>query len=180
MEWKTLNTIRIYETDSHARRLQARVLSCEEGENGWLVELDRTIFYPTGGGQPCDTGMLDGTQVRDVQARDGAIVHIVQQPMEVGADVVGTIDWKRRFDFMQQHTAEHLISGIAHTLYGVDNVGFHLGTETVTVDLSLPLSDEALKNVEHQANQAIWANVPVHLSAGGYTGAHQVPQQEGD
>ena len=159
-----LTTEKLYEQKPYETNFVAKVLACEECGDHYEVVLDQTLFYPTGGGQPCDTGMLDGTQVRDVQARDGAIVHIVQQPMEVGADVVGTIDWKRRFDFMQQHTAEHLISGIAHTLYGVDNVGFHLGTETVTVDLSLPLSDEALKNVEHQANQAIWANVPVQCT----------------
>lgn len=111
-----LTTEKLYEQKPYETNFVAKVLACEECGDHYEVVLDQTLFYPTGGGQPCDTGMLDGTQVRDVQARDGAIVHIVQQSMEVGADVVGTIDWKRRFDFMQQHTAEHLISGIAHTL----------------------------------------------------------------
>ena len=93
MEWKTLNTIRIYETDSHARRLQARVLSCEESENGWLVELDRTIFYPTGGGQPCDMGTLGGADVTETLLRGETVLHRCTAALSAGADVTGRGGW---------------------------------------------------------------------------------------
>ena len=95
-----MNTIRIYETDSHARRLQARVLSCEESENGWLVELDRTIFYPTGGGQPCDTGTLGGADVTETFLRGETVLHRCTAALSAGADVTGEIDWARRLDLM--------------------------------------------------------------------------------
>ena len=95
-----MNTIRIYETDSHARQLQARVLSCEESENGWLVELDRTIFYPTGGGQPCDTGTLGGADVTETFLRGETVLHRCTAALPAGADVTGEIDWARRLDLI--------------------------------------------------------------------------------
>ena len=113
-----MNTIRIYETDSHARQLQARVLSCEEGENGWLVELDRTIFYPTGGGQPCDTGTLGGADVTETLLRGETVLHRCTAALPAGADVTGEIDWARRLDLMQQHSGEHLVSGLIHARFG--------------------------------------------------------------
>lgn len=134
-----MNTIRIYETDSHARQLQARVLSCEESENGWLVELDRTIFYPTGGGQPCDTGTLGG------------------------ADVTGEIDWARRLDLMQQHSGEHLVSGLIHARFGYENVGFHLGADLVTIDFNGEVDEQALQELERAANEAVWADFAPHI-----------------
>ena len=130
-----MNTIRIYETDSHARRLQARVLSCEEGENGWLVELGRTIFYPTGGGQPCDTGTL-GADVTETLLRGETVLHRCTAALPVGADVTGEIDWARRLDLMQQHSGEHLVSGLIHARFGYENVGFHLGADLVTIDFN--------------------------------------------
>ena len=127
-----MNTIRIYETDSHARRLQARVLSCEESENGWLVELDRTIFYPTGGGQPCDMGTLGGADVTETLLRGETVLHRCTAALPAGADVTGEIDWARRLDLMQQHSGEHLVSGLIHARFGYENVGFHLGADLVT------------------------------------------------
>jgi len=146
-----LNTIRIYEKDSHARRLQARVLSCEEGENGWLVELDRTIFYPTGGGQPCDTGTLGGADVTETLLRGETVLHRCTAALPVGADVTGEIDWARRLDLMQQHSGEHLVSGLIHARFGYENVGFHLGADLVTIDFNGEVDEQALQELEQRA-----------------------------
>lgn len=163
MEWKTLNTIRIYETDSHARRLQARVLSCEEGENGWLVELDRTIFYPTGGGQPCDMGTLGGADVTETLLRGETVLHRCTAALPVGADVTGEIDWARRLDLMQQHSGEHLVSGLIHARFGYENVGFHLGADLVTIDFNGEVDEQALQELERAANEAVWADFAPHI-----------------
>ena len=148
-----MNTIRIYETDSHARRLQARVLSCEESENGWLVELDRTIFYPTGGGQPCDMGTLGGADVTETLLRGETVLHRCTAALPVGADVTGEIDWARRLDLMQQHSGEHLVSGLIHARFGYENVGFHLGADLVTIDFNGEVDEQALQELELRAEK---------------------------
>ena len=158
-----MNTIRIYETDSHARRLQARVLSCEESENGWLVELDRTIFYPTGGGQPCDTGTLGGADVTETLLRGETVLHRCTAALPVGADVTGEIDWARRLDLMQQHSGEHLVSGLIHARFGYENVGFHLGADLVTIDFNGEVDEQALQELERAANEAVWADFAPHI-----------------
>ena len=158
MEWKTLNTIRIYETDSHARRLQARVLSCEEGENGWLVELDRTIFYPTGGGQPCDMGTLGGADVTETLLRGETVLHRCTAALPAGADVTGEIDWARRLDLMQQHSGEHIVSGMLCAAYNCDNTGFHLGEGSVIIDYNADIPWEGVLDIETRANRYIWEN----------------------
>ena len=158
-----MNTIRIYEKDSHARRLQARVLSCEEGENGWLVELDRTIFYPTGGGQPCDTGTLGGADVTETLLRGETVLHRCTAALPVGADVTGEIDWARRLDLMQQHSGEHLVSGLIHARFGYENVGFHLGADLVTIDFNGEVDEQALQELERAANEAVWADFAPHI-----------------
>ena len=148
-----MNTIRIYETDSHARRLQARVLSCEESENGWLVELDRTIFYPTGGGQPCDMGTLGGADVTETLLRGETVLHRCTAALPAGADVTGEIDWARRLDLMQQHSGEHLVSGLIHARFGYENVGFHLGADLVTIDFNGEVDEQALQELELRAEK---------------------------
>lgn len=158
-----MKTIRIYETDSHARRLQARVLSCEEGENGWLVELDRTIFYPTGGGQPCDMGTLGGADVTETLLRGETVLHRCTAALPVGADVTGEIDWARRLDLMQQHSGEHLVSGLIHARFGYENVGFHLGADLVTIDFNGEVDEQALQELERAANEAVWADFAPHI-----------------
>ena len=158
-----MNTIRIYETDSHARRLQARVLSCEESENGWLVELDRTIFYPTGGGQPCDTGTLGGADVTETLLRGETVLHRCTAALPAGADVTGEIDWARRLDLMQQHSGEHLVSGLIHARFGYENVGFHLGADLVTIDFNGEVDEQALQELERAANEAVWADFAPHI-----------------
>ena len=158
-----MNTIRIYETDSHARQLQARVLSCEESENGWLVELDRTIFYPTGGGQPCDTGTLGGADVTETFLRGETVLHRCTAALPAGADVTGEIDWARRLDLMQQHSGEHLVSGLIHARFGYENVGFHLGADLVTIDFNGEVDEQALQELERAANEAVWADFAPHI-----------------
>lgn len=154
-------TQKLYESDSYLKEFTARVLSCEACKGGYAVVLDRTAFYPEGGGQPCDLGVLGGARVLDVQERDGAILHTVDAPLS--GTVSGTIDWDRRFDLMQQHSGEHMISGTAHRLYGVENVGFHMGAELITIDFDRVLSWEELLVVEAQVNSAIWLDRPVQV-----------------
>ena len=151
-------------------KFEAQVLSCTKGKKGFDLTLDQTAFYPEGGGQPYDTGLLevagtcDGVQVLEVHSRDGQVVHTCGQPLEPGTTVTGVIDWDRRFDLMQQHSGEHIVSGMAHTLWGCENVGFHLGTEVVTIDFDRPLTQEQCAHLEEDVNQYIWTDIPVEIS----------------
>ena len=125
--------------------------------------LDRTAFYPEGGGQPGDQGTLDGVAVTDVHTVDGEIVHYLEKPLAVGATVTGVLDYDRRFALMQQHSGEHIVSGLIFSHYGLHNVGFHMGRDAVTIDFDGFLTDEQLKTLELEANQAIWADLPVEV-----------------
>ena len=156
-----METRKLYYEDTHIRTFSAAVLSCEETDKGWEILLDATACYPEGGGQACDLGTLGGRAVLDVQERDAAVVHLCDGPLTVGASVEGTIDWERRFDLMQQHSGEHMVSGIIHALYGYQNMGFHIGSELVTVDVAGPVPVEDLQKIEDLTNAAIWANTPV-------------------
>ncbi len=154
----------LYYEDCHKKEFTARVVSCTQGKAGYHVVLDQTVFYPEGGGQPGDTGTLSDVPVTDTQAIDDKIVHICQGPLEEGSTVTGKLDWERRFEFMQQHTAEHILSGIIHKMFGFHNVGFHMGAEGVTMDFDGIIPKEALEDLETQANQAVFANLPVLCS----------------
>ena len=134
-------TEKLYERDSFLTHFSARVLDCRADRQGFWVELDRTAFFPEGGGQPWDTGTLSGVAVREVHIQDEKILHLCAQALEPGSTVEGEIDWHRRFDLMQQHSGEHIVSGLAHQKFGCENVGFHLGAERVTIDLSVELSE---------------------------------------
>lgn len=158
MEVLILKTVKLYEEDAYRRRFSARVLSCVSQKKNWAVILDQTCFFPEGGGQPCDLGTLGGARVVDVQLRGEEIIHTVDSPLEEGAAVEGEIDWARRFDLTQQHSGEHIVSGIIHSLYGYDNVGFHMGADVVTVDWNGPLTREQVSEIEEKANEVIWAN----------------------
>lgn len=149
-------TEKLYDNKPYLREFSASVLDCEPAGKNWAVVLDRTAFYPEGGGQPCDLGTLGGAKVLDVQERDGAIVHTVTAPLDGTVD--GQIDWDRRFDLMQQHSGEHIVSGIVHRLYGWENVGFHMGSDLITIDFSGPLDWDDLMKVERLANEAVWAD----------------------
>lgn len=158
-----METERLYEKDVHLRTFTAQVLACQAGKHGYHVVLDRTAFYPEGGGQPGDQGTLDGVAVTDVHTVDGEIVHYLEKPLAVGATVTGVLDYDRRFALMQQHSGEHIVSGLIFSHYGLHNVGFHMGRDAVTIDFDGFLTDEQLKTLELEANQAIWADLPVEV-----------------
>ena len=152
---------RLFYQDSHIRTFSAQVTGCTETEKGFLITLSATAFYPEGGGQACDIGTLADAQVLYVQEKGEDIVHLCDKALAVGSTVNGVIDWERRFDLMQQHTGEHILSGIIHARYGHGNSGFHVGEDVLTVDFDGPIPSEDLPALEWAVNQAIWKNVPV-------------------
>ena len=155
-------TQKLYDQDSHCRAFSAQVLTCQPGAAGtWQVTLDRTAFFPEGGGQPADRGTLGGAAVLDVQAVGEAILHPTDAPLTPGTTVQGTLDWPLRFGRMQCHSGEHVISGLAHSLYGCTNVGFHMGEDAVILDFDKELSPAQLREIENQANAIITENRPV-------------------
>ena len=159
-----METEKLYYVDQFIQEFPATVLSCEAGKNGYQVVLDCTAFYPEGGGQPADHGTLGSVHVTDVHEKDGVIFHTCDGPVEIGQMVNGRIDWARRFDHMQQHSGEHIISGILCADYHCDNVGFHLGAETVTIDYNADISWEQALDAERKANEVIWADQEVEIA----------------
>ena len=154
-------TAKLYETDPYVQTFTATVLVCTPAGEQFAVQLDRTAFYPEGGGQPCDTGALGTALVTDVQEHGGVITHTVSAALPVGQTVEGRIDWARRRDHMEQHTGEHILSGTLHRLFGAENVGFHIGSPAVRMDMSVPLTAGQLAEAETQANAVIRADAPV-------------------
>ena len=154
-------TIRLYNQDSALLNFTATVTLCTEKKGQFVVTLDRTAFFPEGGGQGADHGTLGGAQVIDCHEVDGEVEHTVDRPLAVGSAVEGHVDRARRLDMMQQHSGEHIFSGIVCRLFGYDNVGFHIGSEAVTMDFNGPLTQEDIDRVEAMANEIVWQNVPV-------------------
>lgn len=152
-------TNRLYYEDSYIRDFTSEVLSCESSGDKYEVILRDSAFYPGGGGQPCDTGMISGAKVTEVFTRGEDIVHVTDR--EVHGTVEGHIDFRRRFALMQNHSGEHIVSGIMHSLFGANNVGFHMGSEDVTLDLDVKITDEELSRVEVLANRAIYENIEI-------------------
>ena len=155
-------TQKLYETDSYVQTFAAQVLACTPVQGGFAVVLDRTTFFPEGGGQPCDTGTLGAARVLAVHTDGTTITHTTDAPLTVGGTVEGCIDWPARLDAMQQHTGEHILSGTLHRLFGAENVGFHIGTPYVRMDTSIPLTAAQLAQAEAEANAAVRADTPVH------------------
>ncbi len=154
---------RLYYADPYLTRFQARVVERLTWEGRPAVVLDRTAFYPTSGGQPADRGTLSGVGVVDVVVRDedGAILHLLEGD-RLPEQVTGEIDWARRFDHMQQHTGQHLLSAACERLLDADTVSFHLGAEVSTIDLNRPrIPSEAIEEVEDLVNRVIWEDRPV-------------------
>lgn len=158
-------TEKLFYTDSHLKEFEAQVCSCQAaGEDGrFLTELDRTAFFPEGGGQYADTGKLGGVNVLDVQEKAGKIFHVTDGFLEPGSRVKGCIDWEERFMKMQQHTGEHIVSGLVKKRFGYNNVGFHLGSTDCTMDFSGEISREELREIEAEANRAVWKNLDVQV-----------------
>ena len=156
-----METRKLYYENCLLREFTAEVLSCEKCEKGFAVILSATAFYPEGGGQACDLGTLGEARVLDVQEREEAVVHYCDCPLETATTVTGVIDWQRRFDLMQQHTGEHMVSGVIHKRYGWHNVGFHVGSEVVTIDFDGIVPQEDLPAIEAEVNAGIWADLAV-------------------
>ena len=154
-------TIHLYDKDSAILEFDATVLSCEAKGDRYIVVLDQTAFFPEGGGQGADQGTLGGVNVLDAHEVNGAVQHLTDGALPVGETVHGCVDAKRRLSMMQQHSGEHIFSGIVHQLFGYDNVGFHIGSEAVTMDFNGPLTEEDVLRVERMANEIIWKNIPV-------------------
>ncbi len=157
-------TKRLYDQDSHRTEAESRVVSCVAVGDGFDVVLDQTVFFPEGGGQPSDTGTLGEALVSHVREEGGEVVHSVDRALAVGAVVPGRIDWARRFDFMQQHTGEHLLSFSFYELFSATNVGFHLALDYATIDFDKPVSHEQVVEAEQLANRFVWKNLPVHAT----------------
>ena len=157
-------TEKLYDKDSYLQKFQATVVSCDrKSETTWGIVLDRTAFFPEGGGQTGDTGWLNEIEVIDTREKAGVIYHETKAPLEVGTQVAGKIDFPVRFDKMQQHTGEHILSGIVCAAYGYNNVGFHLSKDITTLDFDGELSAEQVCELEVKVNQAIHANIPVQV-----------------
>ena len=154
-------TEKLFYGNSHLAEFEAAVTKCRQSGEYFEVELDRTAFFPEGGGQYADTGTLGDVPVLDVQERGGHILHMIEKPLETGVLVKGKIDWPERFMKMQQHTGEHIVSGIVHGRFGYNNVGFHLGSEDCTMDFDGEISREELAEIEMEANRAVWKNLEV-------------------
>lgn len=158
-----MDTVKLYYENAYTQDFTAVVESCEAVKNGFAVTLDRTAFYPEGGGQPADHGTLGEARVLDVHEKDGVVTHLCDQALSEGAEVSGRIDWVRRFDHMQQHSGEHIISGLLCSTFHCDNVGFHMGADVVTIDYNTPITWEQALEVERRANAYIWADHPIRI-----------------
>ena len=161
-------TEKLFYEDSYIKEFQARVLSCRERNGGYQAVLTRTAFFPEGGGQSADTGFLytkEGEEIRvtDVHEKDGVVYHHISQPVQEGTEVRGKLDFQERFSKMQQHTGEHILSGLVNRHFGYRNVGFHLGTQEVTMDYNGVLTEEDLRQIEYEANEAVAENIPVKV-----------------
>ena len=165
-------TQKLFYEDVYCRRFQAKVVSCLPGKHGFDVVLDKTAFYPEGGGQPGDTGFLSGVRVTDTHEAGGEIVQYCEQPLEAGSTVEGEIDWAHRFSLMQLHSGEHILSGIVHRRFGYDNVGFHMGADMVTIDFSGMLTEQDIRSIEREANEIVWENRPVTIA---FPSAEELP-----
>ena len=168
-----METRKLYYEDCHLWRFSARVLSCEETKKGCAVTLDATAFYPEGGGQPCDLGALGDARVTDVREQGETVIHYCDRPLTPGTQVTGIIDENRRFRLMQQHSGEHIVSGLIHKAFGCHNVGFHMGKTSMEIDFDVPIPWEALQAIERDANRVVWADLPVKCW---YPSPEELPQ----
>ena len=157
-----METKKLFYVNSHISRFSARVCSCTETEKGFEVVLEETAFYPEGGGQAADTGILGTVRVLDTRERGAEIIHLCDGALTVGDTVEGIIDYAARFDRMQQHSGEHIVSGLIHSRYGYHNTGFHMGTAgTTTIDFDGVIPAEDLPILEAMANGAVWQDLAV-------------------
>ncbi|MBQ2847827.1 MAG: alanyl-tRNA editing protein [Clostridia bacterium] len=152
-------TQRLYYENQYTKNFTATVVSCTEGKRGFEIILDKTAFFPEGGGQPGDTGFIGNSEVIDTVESGDDIIHICTKA--VSGEVDCRLDFEKRFTNMQQHTGEHIFSGIIHSICGCDNVGFHMGEHSITVDFNCAVTQEQLDEAETLSNEAIYKNIPV-------------------
>lgn len=157
---------KLFYEDIHITEFDATVTECiyNEKSKNYEIILDRTAFFPEEGGQVADEGTLNGQAVLDVRIKNDIISHIMAEAIPIGTTVHGKVDWNQRFDFMQQHSGEHIVSGLVHEHFGYDNVGFHLGLQEVTLDFNGELNLEQLREIEKEANEALWKNLPINIT----------------
>ena len=158
-----METKKLYYDDPFLHEFTARVLACEETKGGFAVVLDQTAFYPEGGGQPADHGTLGAVRVLDVREKDGVITHLCDGAFEPGETVRGALDWARRFDHMQQHSGEHICSGLICAQFHCDNVGFHMGADAVTIDFNAEIAWDGLLELERRANAYIYEDHAIDI-----------------
>lgn len=168
-----MQTRKLYYEDSHLDHFTAQVLSCEQDGQNYQVILDATAFYPEGGGQGADTGTLGGVRVQFTREEGETVVHICDGALIPGSTVEGQIDYAARFLRMQQHSGEHIVSGIINRRFGYHNTGFHMGADCITIDFDGVISPEVLPEIEAEANQAVWQNLPIRCW---YPSQEQLPQ----
>lgn len=154
-----MKTVKLYDENAFIKSFDATVLSCEKQGGKYAVILDKTAFFPEGGGQAADEGTLGGEQVLDVKITNGEIVHFTKNPLS--GEVHGELNWEKRFSRMQNHSGEHLLSGLIHKYTGADNISFSLTDTETTLAFNVPLSDELITQVEHEANEAVFKNVKI-------------------
>ncbi len=157
-----IRTRKLYYEDAYKTEFSAQVVSANDGD----VVLDRTLFFPEEGGQSADTGVLGGFRVADVKIRDGEIHHLLEDrsvSIKEGTEISGRIDWQHRFSNMQQHSGEHLFSGLVHSTYGFDNVGFHLSDNEVTLDFNGVIGPDGIRDIERRVNEIIFRNIPSEI-----------------
>ena len=158
-----MKTNKLFYADTSLREFSGVVTDCFESKKGFEVELDQTAFYPEGGGQAADRGTLNGIEVLHVHEDGERVLHLLDRPLAVGETVRGIVDYGHRFDLMQQHTGEHIVSGIINARYGLHNVGFHMGWDSITIDFDGPIPPEELPEIERLANEAVYRNIPLHI-----------------
>ena len=157
-------TRKLYYENSYQKDFTAVVTDCQAFADTFRIYLDQTAFFPEGGGQSGDTGLLDGLEVFDTQEEKGLIWHCTRQAIAPGTQVTGQIDWQKRFGRMQQHSGEHIVSGLVHKHFHYNNVGFHLGEAETTLDFDGPITKKELLKIEQEANRAVWDNLPIEIT----------------
>lgn len=158
-------TKKLFYNTPYETKFTATVIDCKENKNRYEITLDQTLFYPEGGGQSGDIGFLNDIEIFDTHEHQENIIHYSLKPIDIGTDVVGEINWDYRLDLMQNHTGEHMLSGVICNKYGYNNVGFHMGKDRITLDFDGKIPDEDLDGLERIVNEGIWANVPVIINS---------------
>ena len=159
-----IETRRLYYENVYTKEFTAKVTECREAKKGYRILLDESAFYPEGGGQPSDRGSLNNIVVSEVHEKDGELLHYTEQPLKPGTIVQGKIDWAHRFDLMQQHSGEHMVSGLVHEKFGYDNVGFHMGGDVITIDFNGMIDDAQMAEIEEAVNRKVWEDSEVEIS----------------